>query len=278
MPGPGGGAHGGGFGGGSRGGGFTGGGGMRAGIGPRRYGFYRYRRGCFGGILNLILLPIIMLIIFIYILLGNIGGMFGMGGVSYNEEKLQKYADEQYAAEFSKGETYEDNLLIVFLTNKKSDGYYCIAWVGDNIDSRISNMFGDEYTEFGATVNSSVNDSYYAYSLDKNLASVMDTMGDKIVSLGLGSSFYTEHEHYASSSHLTNKTDLSLSEETVNRSLEEFTKKTGIPAVIVVDSMEEVLGGVTLSAIIAGLLSIALIVVIIVLIVRKRRCRPSLKL
>ena len=60
------------------------------------------------------------------------------GQIIYNEPAFQDYANEQYAREFGGSSAYEDNILIVFLTNEQSDGYYSIAWVGDNIDTEIN--------------------------------------------------------------------------------------------------------------------------------------------
>lgn len=293
MPGPGGGSRGGGFGGGSRGGGFGGGGG---GFGGGRYGGHRggfgYRGGwygpryyggggCLGGLLGILLLPIVMLIVAAVLLVSIVGSAISNvaqgGSIYYDEAKFQDYADEQYAAEFSKYSNYENNLLIVFLTNEEADGYYTIAWVGDNIDTKIINMFGDETTAFGRVVQNSINREYYKYSLDSNLASVMDQMGDRIEALNLPSSFRNEKPtENAPTSHLTNHSQLSLTEETVNDALKEFTEKTSIPAVIVVDTMENVFGKtIPLGDIIIVILILVLIGVAIYMIVRAIKNRKE---
>ena len=117
MPGPGGGSRGGGFGGGSRGGGFGGGGfgggfggGHRGGphfggyhYGPRGPHFHRHYGygggGCLGGLLGMLMAPII-------ILFAAVVGFFGLfgsaltnisngGQVQYNERTFQDYANEQ---------------------------------------------------------------------------------------------------------------------------------------------------------------------------------------
>lgn len=266
MPGPGGGSRGGGFGGGSRGGGFGGGGfgggfggGHRGGYhggywGPRRpfFGGWYHRPyygggGCLGGLLGVLMLPIILLLVVSMCLVGIVGSAFqnvaNGGSIYYDEAVFQQYADDKYAAEFSSYSNYENNLLIVFLTNEEADGYYVIAWVGDNIHSDINYMFGDETTTFGRVVQGTINREYYAYSLDSNLAAVMDQMGKKIEALDLESSFRTQKaSENVPTSHLTNYSSLSLTEETVNDSLRAFTEKTDIPAVIVVDTMENVFG------------------------------------
>ena len=57
-----------------------------------------------------------------------------------------------------------------------------------NIETEINHMFGNEYTDFGIQMLREVPD-YHKYSISQNLANVFDTLGDKIVSMGLDSSF-----------------------------------------------------------------------------------------
>ena len=302
MAGPGGGSRGGGFGGGSRGGGFGGGsgggfgGGSRGGgfggggfhRGPRfGYGYYHRPRffgfgpryygygggGCLGGLLGALMAPIILLLVVGVMMFGMIGSALtnvtSGGIISYDEATFQAYADREYYKAFGNSDATEDNLLIVVLTNEESDGYYCIAWIGDNVQDRIINMFGDETTALGQSVIASIPD-YYAYSLDSNLATIMNTMSAKIDNLNLNSSFKKEYSHAKSpESHLVNYTDLSLTEETVNDALASFTEKTDIPAVIVVEDMEEVFGKTLPMADVVILIILAVLAVVaIVSIVR----------
>lgn len=204
------------------------------------------------------IIPIIFIFIVIDLLFGMVKGvsssLFGSHGeisyeyaeenIDYDEATFQTYANERYEEVFSASNAYEDNLLIVFLTNEEADGYYTIAWVGDNIRSEINNMFGDEDTEFGSAMMASINTSYYAYSLDSNLASMMEEMTKEVAGLNLDSSFKTESNNNGKiKSRVINYTDLDITAATVNTALEQFTNQTGIPAVIVVDSMDAVFGG-----------------------------------
>lgn len=276
MPGPGGGSRGGGFGGGSRGGGF--GGGSRGfgggGFGGRPGGFghgpyhrphYHYHRpfffggfrpyygygygggGCLGGLLGMLMAPFLILFMVVIMLFSVFGNAFtnvaNGGQILYNEPAFQDYANKQYAREFGNSSAYEDNILVIFLTNEQSDGYYCIALVGDNIETEINHMFGNEYTDFGVQMLREVPD-YHKYSISQNLANVFDTLGDKIVSMGLDASFKYPSDHSKmTESHVTNHSSyLSVNNDTVNSALVEFTEKTDIPIVIVIDDMEEVIG------------------------------------
>ena len=270
----GGGSRGGGFGGGSRSGGF--GGGHRPGGfgGPRPGGFggphhgphhhhhhfyhrpffgwrrpffgYGYGGGCLSGMMGMIFVPIVLIFIVASLLLslfGNVGNAItnvsNGGDYAYSEEKLQKYANVQYTSEFKDAKEFEDNILIVFLVDEQREGYYTIAWVGDNINSEINYMFGNQYTEFGRSMISNIS-SYYEYSISKNLATVINDMSAEIVALKVDS-FDTNYGSPAEyQSHVTNRSSLEVNEETINKSLKSFTENTDIPIVIVVDDMGDV--------------------------------------
>ena len=250
MPGPGGGARGGGFGGGSRGG--MGGFGRPGGFGYTPHHFYRpmfwgyrpygYGSSCLGGIVGIFMLPIIILIIAAS-LIGSVFGSFvrvSQGGhIGYNEREMQEFANLQYAKEFGDSTAYEDNILLVFLVNEKRDGYNTIAWVGDNITGEINHMFGNEYSEYGIEVLSNVPD-YYEYSLSGNLAATVEGMAKRIALLET-SVFKNESDRSErTESHLTNLSSLSLNDNTVNVALLEFTENTDIPIVIVVEDLKDV--------------------------------------
>lgn len=220
------------------------------------------------------MLPIILLLVVAVLLFGIIGSAISNvangGIISYDEQVFQQYADKRYAEEFGSSSAYEDNILIVFLTNEEADGYYTIAWVGDNIRGEINEMFGDETTAFGYVMHSSINAEYYEYSLDSNLASVMEKMSSRIKALDLASSFRANKNRSDTvESHMTNYSDISLSKETVDGACQNFTEETGIPVVIVVDTMENVFGKhLPISDIITVLLLIGVAVVAIVMIVK----------
>ena len=290
MPGPGGGSRGGGFGGGSRGGGFGGGshGGFGGGFGgPHRHhhhhgGWYHrhyYGGGCLGGLVGAILYPIVMIIFSAVFLFAFIGSSFGNvangGQVVYNEAVMQEYADTQYASAFGNSSAYEDNILLVFLTNEESDGYYTIAWVGDNIKGEINNLFGDETTAYGVAVRGNVNSEYYAYSLDTNLTAVVESMTAHVTRLDLESSFRTVSDRSAlAESKFINYTALPMSVTTVDIAIDEFTEKTGIPLVLVVDSMETVFGktvsGTDWVGVIVPLIFIAIAIFLVVKAFKER--------
>lgn len=292
MPGPGGGSRGGGGfrGGGFSSGGFSGGGhrGGGFGRGPRRpyrgfggpFGFgwyhrpYMYGGGCLGGLLGAFMAPIILIVFaaaFVFASFGNAFGSLSQGGdIYYDENTFQDYANEQYNAEFGGRGAYEDNILIVFLVDDvEYYDYAYIAWVGDHIDTDINLMFGAENTEFGLAISSYVNLNSYKYSLDSNLAQVIGRMEEKITALGGDSSFTCSEERAEFDSHLTNKTDMQLSADTVDAALKGFTEATGIPIVIVVDEIETVFGrSFSSNTIITLVLAGILVVIAIVLIVK----------
>lgn len=294
MPGPGGGSHGGGghHGGGSHG--SHGGGGHRGGSyhggmhhRPHRGMYYRpygrryYGGGCLSSFFGMLFLPIFF-IIFIFMISSSFIGnsIFDIskgGSIRYDENKFQDYADKQYANEFGTSSAYEDNILLTILIDTDSyDEYYYIAWVGDHIKTDINYMFGNNDTVLGQVLLSSINTSSYKYSLDSNIATAIETLRLKITDMNLDSSFNCEEEHNQVKSHLTNKTNLDLTTETVNTALEEFTNSTGIPIVVVIDEIDNVfsksLSGQTIFTII---ILIVLVISIIYFITRKKNNKSN---
>lgn len=163
-------------------------------------------------------------------------------GIVYSEAEMQDYANVKYNKYFGSSSAVEDNILLVFLSNEEGDGYYTIAWVGDNIDYSINSMFG-EYTEYGEAMDMYINTSYFGYSLDTDYASVIKEMTQNIKSLGLSSSFnYESDRSNLADPKFVNLTSFDLSAEVVNAALNEFTEQTGIPCVLVVDYAENVFG------------------------------------
>ena len=255
MAGPGGGSRGGGFGGGSfgggsRGGGF-GGGGHRGGFHGGFYGGFGHRpRRYFyggGGLFNALMFPIFITIIITAMLISMLADGFvsilNGGRIEYDEKEFERYANNAYISEFGTSSATEDNILIVLLTNEDYDGYYTIAWVGDNVQYKINESFGDQTTAFGSAMRSSINSEYYEFSLASNLAMAVSKMTGTVEGMGLTSSFITKKDHgNLTPSHVTNKSELALNEETVNVALREFTEKTEIPIVIVIDTVENVFG------------------------------------
>ena len=165
----------------------------------------------------------------------------GYNSAEYDENTFQDYADEQYKKEFGSSSAYEDNILLVVLTEDENYyDYYYIAWVGDHIVTDINYLFGDNDTELGEAMADSINENSYKYSLDSNLAQVVESMENEIVSMGLTSSFSCSENHAQVESHLTNHTNIDMTEDTVNTALQSFTDATGIPIVIVVEEISEV--------------------------------------
>lgn len=296
---PGGGGFGGGrpggFGGGPRpphGGGFGFGGGPRPprgphfgfGFGPRFGGWhhrpYRGGGGCLGGLLGIIMIPIVVIVLLLSFFGNAVSSLFGGGGtgmtvISYDENTFQTYADTCYAEEFGNSTAYEDNILLVFLTDEEAYDYYYIAWVGDHIETDINYLFGNEQTALGRAIRANVNQSSYMYSLDSNLAQVVERMTAEIEALSLDSSFKCSESHVQVTSHLTNKTDLPMTIETVEDSLADFTEKTGIPMVIVVDDIEDVFGkavqGGSALKTVLGVVLVVIVVVLVVYLVKRKK-------
>lgn len=258
MPGPGGGRSGGGGGrggfsggsaGGHHGGGMGGGfhGGPHRGFGGAPMGGFHHRHyrgggGCCGGAVGIFAIILFCIFFVIYMILPADNSGFSEAIDGYNEEVFQDYADSQYAEEFGGSSAYEDNLLITVLVDEDYYNYCYIAWVGDHIVTDINYLMGNNDTELGQAMESCMNATSYKYSLDSNLAQVMNTMTQQIQDLGLESSYFCTENHEQVISHLSNYSNVSMTEETVNSALTAFTAATGIPVVIVVGDAEDVFG------------------------------------
>lgn len=260
MAGPGGGGFGGGggrgFGGGFGGGGFGGGGRGFGGHHYHHHGYhggwffrprYYYGGGCLGGLLGMFLAPVVFLLLAVVMLMSTFGSAFSSiatgGEIAYNETAFQDYANAQYFAEFGAEKDSEDQLLLVFLIeDEQYYDYAYIAWCGDHLQSKINAMFGAEGTRLGSAVqNSAINGSSYKYSLDSGIAQVIGTMQGHIEALGLESSFICDSAPSAYESHLINRANIDMTEDTVNTALENFTEATGIAVAVVVEDADEVL-------------------------------------
>ncbi len=215
--------------------------------GPRRRTVF-YGGGCS----SIIFIGIFILFAVVFFMLPqegitiNFGEETTVNGIVYDEATMQDYANVKYQKYFGSSSAVEDNILLVMLTNEACDGYYTIAWVGDNIADEINTMFG-EYTEYGDELYNNI-DEYFAYSLDSDLADVVNAMTQHITDLGLDSSFYWESDQSSlADSKFVNMTTMDLTTDIVHKALVDFTKKTGIPMVIVVDSAEKVFGADTVT-------------------------------
>ena len=198
---------------------------------------YRRPMGCS----SILILPIFYIFLILFLILSFSGGSSSQGEqitsggrtYTYDEEAFQDFADQEYQHAFGDSDNYEGNILLAILTNDEADDYFAIAWVGDDIDPEIREMFGG-YTELGDAMNQHINGTYYAYSLDGDLAAVVETMTAKVAAVSDGTTLSGSDVDFR------NYTDLDLSSQTVSKALTEFKKETGIPMVIVVESLEEV--------------------------------------
>lgn len=163
----------------------------------------------------------------------------------YSESLFQEYTNNKYQEIFGQTTCYEDNILVVFLTTDANDGYYTIAWVGDNLRYEVTDLFGNEQTALGDAMSNSISD-YHGYSLGSNLAQVVDKMTDEVTGLDLDTPYKSEADRSTvADSKVYNYSNCEFTEDTVNSSLKNFTDKTGITFCIVVENETTVFGGGT---------------------------------
>ena len=301
MPGPGGGSRGGGGsfggggghrggggfgGGGRRGGGFGGGGFHRGPRGPRRPHWGWGRRWGWGwgpgfwggGFFSIALLPFLLVLVAAVLIFGTISSAFGAISdgpeLVYNEEWFQDFANEQYAQVFS-AEGYEDNILLVYLTTEDNSQGYFIAWVGDHIDSRINEMFGNEQTALGRATAASINTTNYKYQLDSGIAMVLDKMASHVVSYGPAKTFTCYESQGEARTRFENYTSLPLTPSTVEDAADRFTAATGIQIAVVVEEAEDIFETDYSGVIFGVIIALVLIGVAVFFIVKGLKSRKN---
>ncbi len=232
---------------------------------PRRC--YYGGGGFFHGFFAMLILPIIILLLFMAILLGSFIGALNnilAGGTSeYDEVGMQEYANDRYYEFFdSSSEGFEENILITFIVTSETDGYYTIAFVGNDLRRGVRELYGDEYTEFGHAITTSIADQY-KFSLPQNLADAVDKMIAPTVRAGGADDTPSDAE-----SRFVNRSELAIAEVTVERALDKFASETGIPIVLVVEDEADafpktIKGRDIFLVVIMVILSVALILLII---------------
>lgn len=222
----------------------------------------------------MLLVPFMLVVFCLIFVFGIVSSSFSAisqgGTVQYDENTMQDYASAQYDAAFATSGAYEDGLLITFLVEEGDYyNYQYIAWTGHHIRENVRDMFGGDYTALGQTIAAHINGASYKYSLDINLSDMVDDLRQQITVMG--SDHYTcQEDRSALSSHLVNRTNISMSEETVCAALQRFTEETGIPLVLVVENSDAVLPvQYPVGAAIALVLFIAVAVLVVVLLVRR---------
>lgn len=225
--------------------------------------------------MGLVILPVIMVILAIALIFGSLTGAFlevSQGGtIRYDENEFQDYADAEYAAIYGNYDAYEDNILIVVAT--ESDKYWDYAymvWMGDHISTAVYDKF-DTRSTLGHSMSGRINSSSYKYSLDSDLAKVVDDMRSALSSV---SDSYTCKEKHSADvpSKFINKTDMTLNTDTVETALSAFTEETNIPISIVVEDAEEILGRkISTSSIITIVFAVILIAVAVIMVVKSSK-------
>ena len=217
------------------------------------------------------MLPIILILVAVMVFFTVVGGacnaILAGGHLQYDDKVFQDYADSQYNRIYGASTAPEDNILIVFLTSEEAEEYGYYAWIGDHVATDINLMFGYTGTDFGNVMEACINSGYW-YSLDSNLASAVNLMADRVAARQLASNFSCTEEHVQVESKLYNHSNLTLTDETVNTALQNFTAKTGITISVVVEDMTDVLEVDYTQMAIGLVIMAALITVAVVLIVK----------
>lgn len=157
--------------------------------------------------------------------------------------ELWLYGVEEYYKVFDSSSAVEDNILLVFLADENDfdcDDYSTTGVVGDNVYDDIRLMF-DDYGEYDDAMYAFFDDVDYADNLSTGYVNVISRMTDIITASDFVENFYyySDRSNLAAS-RVINKTDIAFDEDSVTAELERFTKKTGIPCVLLIEYEQNV--------------------------------------
>ena len=233
---------------GRRGSGSRGSRGSRASGGSRSFGRNRHRRygrGHFGdihdgGFFAHIFMGISFIFMGIVVLIAFNTSIFGFDfyetQYKYDEEKIQHYTNDKYNEIYGDTNCYEDNILIVLLVEdeKYYDYYYC-AWIGDHINSQYGNYFISDYSLLEQRMNNF--DEYYYYTLDYELASIIDRFNEDI-SNGQYPCYICNCYNRDSISYVYNESRMNDSFNALTDAVNSFHEETGISMSFVIEDMD----------------------------------------
>ncbi|MBQ8288143.1 MAG: hypothetical protein IJX76_05155 [Clostridia bacterium] len=205
-----------------------------------RYGYYRSTGGTIAGLAGI--LSILLILSFYIIVVGveTTADVFGVllgDGAIYDEEILQEYADEQYAAEFAASPALEDNLLIVILVEPDCQEYHYYARVGSHVAPELAELYAHNDSAFSRAIYEAVEQGSYENSLSGDLVNLLSRMDDATWE-AYDDRLVICQETSTNDDRLINRTDLELRVGTINRQL----KKTTFSTVLLVEDMREVYG------------------------------------
>lgn len=220
--------------GGRAGGGFHGGGFRGGGFGGHHYGHGNTTRfGTCASRFNLLLLPV-WLLIFILVQCSNMPQT-----VNYNESTFEAFASSRYDMAFRESASYEDNLLLAFLVYEDRSDFSYMTWVGDHISDETFNLLGGNESLLGRTLE---NEIAYGYSstLSSDFERVLDALADGILAASPAGSHTCTEDQAGTGSYLINDSELALHDSRLNNALADFTARTGIPIVLVVEDAADI--------------------------------------
>ena len=229
----------------------------------------------------MMLAPIIVIVMAAFFLFFSISGMVGDistgGSYQWDEDAIRQYARAEYDDIYGNNDAaYEDNIMILFLADEEEGYTYAyIAWVGDNIETGVDEMFGNDYTRLGTAFDNSMPDNYKD-SLGKNLSAVIERMEAAVGAPAAGKDHFKDAPlGTANSPVFKNGTPLPISSVTIDRALKSFYETTGISLSLVVADIDEVfekgLSGDTYIMLVVGIGLVALAVFLIVRAVKEKK-------
>ena len=192
-----------------------------------------------------VLIILLATALLVYNLITLIGVLVNGGEIVYEEETINKYVSSVYDGSFKKASAPKSGLAIMFFYNEDTNVMEYTIKAGANVSTYVTAIFATD-SKFGTLLKSNVKMESYKTSLAAGLSTTMAKMADEVVKLDLISNFVYNHDMGNMPSSVAIVKDKNvISEENaavITEALEKFTKETGIPVVMTIDSAVNAFG------------------------------------
>ena len=228
-------------------------------------------KGAQGGLLNVILMPVILsaiiLGILIYNLVTTIIVLSNGGEVVYDDEKLNTYVEE-YAKSFEEPSYVKNAVVVIPIYDEDAETLSFFVRGGGNVNSEVTNMFGS----FEGKV---IGTPSYKENFTSGMIAAMTHMSAEYVKLDLRDSFiknFDESKMPDPAVTVKEGFPYAINAEELGMELLAFEAETGVPVIVIADTAANAFGRETpVMDIIILVLLAAVLALSIVSLVKKIR-------
>ena len=205
-----------------------------------------------GGLLSVILMPLLLIVLVLGLLIYNLVGTIGIlsrgGEFVYVEETFKTHLNGVYNAGVKDVKATDSALAIIFLYDVDKNTMSYEVKAGSNLMNEVTDLFGVD-KDFGKLLNDNkvVSRTDYSKTFAEDLGKVMNKMATKINELNLNNVFVRKYESDTTFPDAMLRTDEKVSmsldnSDALKSALAEFTAETGVPVIVSVGTYEGLFG------------------------------------